>query len=102
MLMRLAALMLMVAAANAAAHHSDAQEMPACFASQEESELRAGIFALLPEAPVAREDSVNFRITGKVRQVTDGDTITLTGKRNARFVIRLSDFDAPETSHEPF
>src|SRR5688572_23132956 len=47
--------------------------------------------------PEERQDSVNYRITGKVRSVTDGDSLVLTGRRNARFVIRLSDMDAPET-----
>jgi endonuclease YncB( thermonuclease family) len=102
-MMRLAVLALVVLAANAAStHQSDAQEMPACFASQEDGEMHADMFALPAAGSPTREDSVNFRITGKVRLVTDGDTITLTGKRNARFAIRLSDFDAPETSHEPF
>jgi endonuclease YncB( thermonuclease family) len=51
---------------------------------------------------VTREDSVNYRITGMVRSIADGDSVTLTGRRNARFVIRLSDLDTPETSHQPF
>lgn len=80
-----------------------AQEARECFAPLEESRIEADMFALPPIAPPARrEDSVNYRITGTVRAIPDGDTITLTGKRNARFAIRLSDMDTPETSHSPF
>ena len=45
---------------------------------------------------------MNYRIAGKVCSITDGDSIAVTGKRNVRFVIRLSDMDTPETSHQKF
>jgi endonuclease YncB( thermonuclease family) len=64
--------------------------------------MRADMFALPSTAPAKREDSVNFQIAGKVRSITDGDTIALTGRRNVRFVIRLSDLDTPEISHHAF
>jgi hypothetical protein len=59
--------------------------------------------ALPSVAPGARrEDSVNYRIAGKVRSITDGDSIALTRKRNVRLVIRLLDMDTPETSNQKF
>jgi endonuclease YncB( thermonuclease family) len=85
-----------------AAQRSHAQDAAACTAQQDDSKAHADILALLPDTPATREDSVNYRVTGKVRSITDGDTVTLTGRRNARFVIRLSDLDAPETSHQSF
>jgi endonuclease YncB( thermonuclease family) len=85
----------------AASGRSQAQDVPECVAPQE-SEIRADMFALPSAAPAKREDSVNFQIAGKVRSITDGDTIALTGRRSVRFVIRLSDLDTPETSHHAF
>ncbi len=55
-----------------------------------------------PPAPIAdgpRERSVNFTLAGTVVQVEDGDTLTLVAAKDARFVVRLSDFDAPEIFH---
>jgi endonuclease YncB( thermonuclease family) len=77
------------------------QDIPECVAPRE-SETRADMFALPLAIPAKREDSGNFQIAGKVRSITDGDTIALTGRRNVRFVIRLSDLDTPETSHHAF
>jgi endonuclease YncB( thermonuclease family) len=86
----------------AAAERSQAQDALECTPRQDESGVHANILALLTSAPVTREDSVNYRITGMVRSIADGDSVTLTGRRNARFVIRLSDLDTPEISHQPF
>ncbi len=85
----------------AAPGRSQTQDGPECVAPLE-SGMRADMFALPSATPAKREDSVNFQIAGKVRSITDGDTIALTGRRNVRFVIRLSDLDTPETSHHAF
>jgi micrococcal nuclease len=76
------------------------QDVSECIVPQE-SEMHADMFSL-PSTPAGREDGVNYRIAGKVRSITDGDSIALTGRRNVRFVIRLSDMDTPETSHQKF
>ncbi len=49
-----------------------------------------------------RQSQVNFRLNGAIKKIIDGDTVTLVGKNNKRFVIRLADLDTPETSHEAF
>jgi hypothetical protein len=84
---------------GAVAPLSHAQDFPEPVA-QQESEIHADTFSLPSVTQAARrEDSVNYRIVGKVRSITDGDSIVLTGKSNVRLVIRLSDLDTPETSH---
>lgn len=50
---------------------------------------------------VDRSSLVNFNLTAQVLRVSDGDTIVLSGAGSARFTIRMSDFDTPETSHNP-
>jgi endonuclease YncB( thermonuclease family) len=103
--MRSSRLLIFMLAAGlvAAPRFSQAQEAGEHVPSlEEESEHQADMFGLPQGAPARREDAVNYRISGTVRSVTDGDTIALTGKRNVRFVIRLSDMDTPETSHRPF
>ena len=67
-----------------------AQDIPECVAP-ETSEIHADMFARPSAAPAKREDSVNFQIAGKVRSISGGDTIALTGRRNVWFVIRLLD-----------
>lgn len=52
--------------------------------------------------PAAREQLVNFTMTGTVNSIDDGDTIDIIGKGKARFVIRFSDMDTPEVSHKPY
>jgi endonuclease YncB( thermonuclease family) len=92
----------LVLATLAVSDRSHADDMPESPAPHDETELRAGMFGLPQGAATRREHSVNYQIDGKVRSITDGDTITLTGRRNVRFVIRLSDMDTPETSHQAF
>jgi endonuclease YncB( thermonuclease family) len=94
----LTCLLLVGVAAPSPSHSQDVSE---CVAPQE-SEMHADVLSLPSGTPIRREDSVNYRISGKVRSVTDGDSIALTGRRNVRFVIRLSDMDTPETSHQRF
>lgn len=48
---------------------------------------------------VPRIDLVNFVLDAEVKSIPDGDTIVLTGVGDARFTIRMSDYDTPETSH---
>jgi endonuclease YncB( thermonuclease family) len=87
---------------GAAVSVCDAQDLPEPV-DQQEHAIYADALSLPSVAQGARrEDSVNYRITGKVRSITDGDSIALTGKHNVRFVIRLSDMDTPETSHQKF
>jgi endonuclease YncB( thermonuclease family) len=50
-------------------------------------------------ADTARADKVNFRVTGTITAVADGDTLTVRAPGGGRFVIRLSDIDTPETFH---
>jgi micrococcal nuclease len=51
--------------------------------------------------PSPREAQIAFVIKGEVVRVTDGDTITIKAGAGERFVVRLSDIDAPETAHRP-
>jgi endonuclease YncB( thermonuclease family) len=99
-MLRLLTYLLLVGLAVSDRSHAD--DMPESSAPHDETELRAGMFGLPQDAPARREDSVNYQIEGKVRSITDSDTITLTGRRNVRFVIRLSDLDTPETSQQAF
>ncbi len=48
--------------------------------------------------PVAAQSAVQYALTGKVVQVSDGDTINLLVDKT-QHRIRLASIDAPETSH---
>ena len=57
------------------------------------------------KAPVkgtSRESLVNFKIEATVKSIGDGDTLTLIGKNQAEFIIRMSDIDTPEVEHDEF
>ncbi len=49
--------------------------------------------------PVAPKLQMPGQITGKVIHVDDGDTLIMLDDQGFKRVIRLSDIDAPETSH---
>jgi len=61
--------------------------------------LAAGCGAIAPAERSPRDQAVNFKVEGTVAQIEDGDTLTLVTANDARFVVRLSDFDAPEVFH---
>lgn len=48
----------------------------------------------------SRPALVNYTIVGVISGIQDGDTITIQGKGDARFGIRFSDMDTPETYHK--
>jgi len=53
-----------------------------------------------PATAQAESPAGEYRFTGRVVAVEDGDTLTLRGDRHGRrHRIRLSDLDAPETRH---
>lgn len=51
---------------------------------------------------LTREGLVNFTISGTVTKIDDGDSIGIEGVGGARFIIRMSDIDTPEISHQAF
>jgi endonuclease YncB( thermonuclease family) len=64
--------------------------------------LREPIVVSTPPDGVSRESVVNFKIEATIKNIDDGDTITLTGRNLAQFIIRLSDIDTPEIEHKKF
>jgi len=48
----------------------------------------------------SRSAKVQFRISGAITHVSDGDTVTISGPSGPE-VIRMSDMDTPEVSHGP-
>ncbi len=55
-----------------------------------------GIFA--SESP-RRPSEWPREISGTIIRVSDGDSLVLRDKRGASYIVRLTDIDAPETSH---
>ncbi len=58
--------------------------------------LAAGI-ASLPA--VAQSNGQTMSLAGKVIHVDDGDTLTMLDAQQLKWVIRLTDIDAPESGH---
>ena len=54
--------------------------------------------ALMPQISPAAEA---WKLDGKVIHVEDGDTLTIMLDDHSKYSIRLTDIDAPETSHGP-
>jgi endonuclease YncB( thermonuclease family) len=50
----------------------------------------------------SREELVAFIVGAHVRSISDGDTISIETDTGARFRIRMSDMDTPETKHDAF
>ncbi len=61
--------------------------------------LAAACGAHAPSEEASRAPLVSFSVVGTVTEVADGDTLTLLAGNGARFVVRLSDLDAPEVFH---
>ncbi len=49
-----------------------------------------------------RNSLVNFSLDARIKEIIDGDTVTLESANKKRFIIRLSDIDTPETYHDAF
>ncbi|WP_424946433.1 thermonuclease family protein [Candidatus Spongiihabitans sp.] len=50
----------------------------------------------------SRQSLVNFVLAATIKNIADGDSVTLEGAHKARFKIRLSDMDTPEIEHTEF
>lgn len=61
--------------------------------------LVAACVGAAPAERTPRERAVNFAVEGVVGAVDDGDTLTVVAANDVRFVVRLSDIDAPELFH---
>lgn len=60
--------------------------------------LTSILIALMHQASIAAQP---WQLQGKITYVEDGDTLTLMQADYSRYSIRLTDIDAPETSHGP-
>lgn len=60
------------------------------------------LFAIALADDNERQSGVNFRLHGIIKNITDGDTVTLEGRKKKHFTIRLSDIDTPEIQHDAF